>query len=62
MRILYERLELEDFTQAEAPLKARLAQLAGYEPNRYALSPLDQDEITRRWRPIMEKYGYDIRN
>ena len=39
-------------------LQAYLAQIAGYERNLYELPPEKRAEITRRWGPVIHRYGY----
>jgi hypothetical protein len=58
MRALYEYLNLGDFEQVLPRLENYLASVAGYETNRYELSPRQRSEISRRWGTIIERYGY----
>jgi hypothetical protein len=58
MRALYERLGLGGFDRLLPRLESYLASLAGYETNRYQLTDEQRAEIARRWRPVIERYGY----
>ncbi|MBI4526100.1 MAG: sulfotransferase [Deltaproteobacteria bacterium] len=60
MRGLYEHLRLGGFDEVEPRLKRYLAAIAGYETNRYQLSPRLRAEITRRLGWVIRKYGYEI--
>jgi hypothetical protein len=61
LQALYERLDLGGFDKLLPRLQDYLARVAGYETNRYELSPELQAEITRRWGEIIQKYGYPLR-
>ncbi len=58
MRGLYEHLGLGGFENLEPRLKSYLAGIAGYETNRYQLSPSLTAEITSRLAWVIDKYGY----
>jgi hypothetical protein len=59
MRELYEHLNLGDFEAVLPRLEAYLASLAGYETNRFELTPQQRAEIRRRWGPVIARYGYN---
>jgi len=56
---IYRELELGDFAEARPGVEAYLAQNAGYETNRYQMTPEQREEVTRRWGDVIRKYGYD---
>jgi hypothetical protein len=58
MRALYDHLGLGGFERLRPRLENYLASLAGYETNRYQLTDEQRAEIARRWRPVIERYGY----
>lgn len=58
MRLIYEHLDLGGFEEMRPRLEQFLAGTAGYETNRYQLSPERRAEITRRWGKVFERYGY----
>jgi hypothetical protein len=58
MRKLYEHLGLGGFEELQPHLESYLASVAGYETNRYDLSPELRAEISRRWAKVIERYGY----
>jgi hypothetical protein len=58
MRELYEQLELGGFDKVQRRLQDYVAKTAGYETNRYDLTPELRAEITRRWENVIRRYGY----
>ena len=56
---LYDHLRLGEFERYEPRLREYLAGIKGYETNRYELTPAEREEITRRWGPIIRRYGYE---
>ena len=61
---LYDHLELSGYEEAAPHVQKYLLEHADYQTNRYAsLTPELRAEITRRWGPIIERYGYgnDVR-
>jgi len=58
MEMLYDRLGLGGFEEYEPRLKEYLADISGYETNRYELTPARRAEIARRWGPVIRRYGY----
>ena len=62
MRAVYEGLQLDGFDQYRPRLQAYLQGVAGYERNRYNLTAALRDEITRRWGPIIRRYGYAVQD
>lgn len=58
MHALYEQLELGEFERVRPQLQEYVAKNAGYETNRYDLTPELRAEITRRWETVIRKYGY----
>jgi hypothetical protein len=59
MEKLYDQLGLGEFDEYVPLLKEYLADNAGYETNRYDLTSQQRAEITRRWGPIIRRYGYE---
>jgi len=59
LRAVYEHLELGALDTVEPAIKAYLADRAGYQTNRYESTPQLRAEISRRWRPYIEQYGYE---
>ncbi len=58
MRRLYEKLALGEFDAVEAAIEDYFRLGADYQTNRYELTPELHAEITRRWKPYIERYGY----
>jgi hypothetical protein len=61
MQELYDHFGLGGFEQYLPRLQEYLASVKGYETNRYQLTPEQCDMVTRRWGPIIHRYGYDVR-
>jgi omega-hydroxy-beta-dihydromenaquinone-9 sulfotransferase len=59
MQALYKQLELGGFEEVLPRLREYVAQTAGYERNRYELTPEVRAEIERRWDRVIRQYGYD---
>jgi hypothetical protein len=58
METLYAKLRLDGFDRLRPRLKSYLADVAGYETNRYEIAPELRAEITRRWAKVIEHYRY----
>ncbi|MCI0459413.1 MAG: sulfotransferase [Gemmataceae bacterium] len=58
MRRLYGQLGLDGFERVLPRLQEYLASVAGYETNRYQLTPEQRAEVRRRWGRVIERYGY----
>jgi omega-hydroxy-beta-dihydromenaquinone-9 sulfotransferase len=58
----YRGLELGDFGAARPHVDAYLASVSGYETNRHLLTPVECREVTRRWRAVIRRYGYPVRD
>ena len=58
MRTLYKKLALGEFAAVEAAIEDYFRRGADYQTNRYELTPKLHAEITRRWKPYIEEYGY----
>ncbi len=58
LRTVYDRLELGEFDQMLPALREHLAGQADYKVNRYEVSPETRDQIGRRWKTYIERYGY----
>jgi hypothetical protein len=55
---LYRALELGDFEPARPHVEAYLAGVKGHAANRYLLTPEERQTISRRWREVIDRYGY----
>lgn len=58
VRMIYDRLELGEFEEVLPALREYVAAQADYRTNRYEISEETRAEISRRWRPYIEQYGY----
>jgi hypothetical protein len=59
---MYEALELGDFEIARPHVEKYLEEQAGYQTNRYKpLSPALEAEVSNRWREVIARYGYELR-
>jgi hypothetical protein len=55
---IYSELELGDFAETRPQIEAFLARNAGYETNRYQLTPGQRAEVGQRWGDVIRRYGY----
>jgi len=55
---IYEQFGLGGFEEARPKIEKHLSSVKDYKTNRYQLTAELEAEITRRWGPIIEKYGY----
>ncbi|HYV39915.1 MAG TPA: sulfotransferase [Gemmataceae bacterium] len=62
MRALYEQLNLGGFDAVLPRLENYLASVAGYETNRYELTPELRARIRRKWGASIERYEYEAAN
>jgi hypothetical protein len=60
LQALYDHLQLGDFENLRPHLEGYLKRTAGYERNRYQLTPEQRAEVTRRWGPVIRQYGYSV--
>jgi hypothetical protein len=58
MRGIYERLQLGEFDLARPGIQRYAAKTAGYQTNRFEISPAERQQIASRWGAYVEKYGY----
>jgi hypothetical protein len=60
MQALYDRLALGDFDAAAPALDGYLERVAGFRAGGHApVSDAWRAEVTRRWGPLMRRYGYE---
>jgi hypothetical protein len=59
MEQIYERLQLEGFAAVAPAMDQYFRDRADYQTNRFALTPQQHEQITRRWRGYIEQYGYE---
>jgi hypothetical protein len=58
MQAMYDHLNLGGWDEVRPRLERYLDSVAGYETNRYELTPAQRAEIGRRWGPVIDRYGY----
>ncbi len=58
MAKVYAGLDLGGFDRMRPKLEEYVRTTAGYETNKYAVTPAERAEITRRWGDVIERYGY----
>jgi omega-hydroxy-beta-dihydromenaquinone-9 sulfotransferase len=56
----YERLGLGDFERVRGPLEEQARSMKRYRTNTYNHDPRIVAEVARRWRPFLERYGYQV--
>jgi hypothetical protein len=54
----YERLGIGDFDRVRPCLEEQARSMKRYRTNTYAHDPRIVAEISRRWRPFLDRYGY----
>jgi omega-hydroxy-beta-dihydromenaquinone-9 sulfotransferase len=59
VRMVYETLELGGFDKLLPRLERYLAQMEGYQTNRYELSPELRSQVAARWGKYMKRFGYE---
>ena len=59
MRAIYEKLGLGGFEMVLPALEEYVAGTAGYQTNKYDLSPELREQISRRWAGFIRQYGYE---
>ena len=60
MRMIYDRLELDQFDQVLPALEQYVAGQKDYKTNRYEITDETRAAITRRWGSFIDQYGYQI--
>jgi hypothetical protein len=56
----YERLDLGDFERMRGHFETMARSMKRYSTNTYNHDPRIVEEIARRWRPFLDRYGYDV--
>jgi hypothetical protein len=56
----YERLGLGDFERVRGPLVEHARSMKRYRTNTYNHDPRIVAEVARRWRPFLDRYGYQV--
>ncbi len=56
----YERLGLGDFERVRGPLEQQARSMKRYRTNTYDHDPRIVAEVARRWRPFLDRYGYQV--
>ena len=54
----YERLDLGDLARMRPALEREARAMREYRTNTYRHDPRIVAEISRRWRPFIDRYGY----
>jgi omega-hydroxy-beta-dihydromenaquinone-9 sulfotransferase len=58
IRGIYEKLGLGEFDSVLPAVEAYVAEMEGYQTNRYELSAEQRNQVTRRWAGFIRQYGY----
>ena len=60
LRLIYDQLQLGDFSRIEPALDQHLAAIRNYRTNRHAeVDPALQQTLRERWAPYFEEFGYE---
>ena len=60
LREAYEQLDLGDFGRVQPALEERARSMKRYRTNDYRHDPRIVAEVARRWRPFIDRYGYQV--
>ena len=55
---VYDALELGEFESARPRVEEYLSQNAGYETNKYELTPGQRARVEAEWGDVIRRYGY----
>jgi len=58
MRRVYNHFSWSGWEAYEPRLREYLGSVKGYETNKYDLTPAQRDAVTKRWAPVIQRYGY----
>ena len=58
MKRVYDTLELGEYDTVRPRLEEYLRQNAGYETNKYELSPAQREAVETQWGDVIRRYGY----
>jgi hypothetical protein len=56
----YDRMGLGEFERVREPLENQARSMKRYRTNTYQHDPRIVAEIARRWRPFLDRYGYQV--
>lgn len=56
---IYDTLGLEGFESSREAFERYLATVSGYRRNRYDFARADAERVATRWRPFIERWGYE---
>lgn len=56
---IYRQLDLEGFESCRPVFQAYLESVAGFRKNRHAMEPEVVERVESRWRPFIERWGYE---
>jgi len=62
MRRIYSELNLPGFDNAQPALQQHIANVAGHQRNRLALSPAQKDSVDEIWGALIREKGYSWPN
>ena len=58
MRDIYQRLDIPNFAQAEAPMREFLGERSEHKVSRYELPPALKRKVIDRLKPYIDRFGY----
>jgi omega-hydroxy-beta-dihydromenaquinone-9 sulfotransferase len=58
VRAIYEKLDLGDFDSVLPGLQRYVAEIEGYQTNKYDLSDKARQQVAERWGGFIRRYGY----
>ena len=59
MKIAYEKLSLGGFEKVRPAFERQAESMKGYTTNTYQHDSRIVSEISKRWQPFIQRYGYE---
>ena len=60
MRAAYEQLQLGEFDRVQSRFQKQADSMKRYRTNSYSQDPRIVSDIARRWKPFIDRYGYEV--
>jgi hypothetical protein len=60
MRAAYEQLQLGEFDRVQSHFQKQADSMKRYRTNSYSQDPRIVSDIARRWKPFIDRYGYEV--
>ena len=57
-KLIYQQLDLDNFTAAQPYFNQYLKSIAPYRKNRYQFTALDNEQVEKYWQPFIQRWQY----